>query len=133
MVAVVASVVLGLGLVVAAGLKLAGGARAQAAFGTYGLASARAMRLAWAGAIAAELVLGVGVIAGSELAAYAAALFLTAACAVQAGAIASGRAGRPCACLGARGRLGRDSVTRTALLAAALAILPQLPRAAVPF
>ena len=49
-------------------------------------------------------------------------------CAAQAAALAGGRAGAPCACFGARGRVSRASLARTALLAAALAALPLLPR-----
>jgi hypothetical protein len=39
-----------------------------------------------------------------------------------------GRAGAPCACFGARGRVSQLSVGRAALLAAAFALLPLLPR-----
>ncbi len=46
----------------------------------------------------------------------------------QAVALASGRGGAPCGCFGAGGRIGRASVARSGLLAAALAILPLLPR-----
>jgi hypothetical protein len=42
--------------------------------------------------------------------------------------LVSGRAGAPCACFGGRGRVSRASVGRTALLAAAFAVLPLLPR-----
>ena len=128
MVSVLVCLCLGLVLVVAAGLKAAGGPSAQAAFATYGLKSPRAMKAAWAGVIAAELTLGVLVATGSTAAARAAALFLSAATAAQVAALAAGRAGAPCACFGAKGRLSTRSAGRTAGLAAALALAPLLPR-----
>src|SRR5687767_6941030 len=48
--------------------------------------------------------------------------------AAQAAALMHGRAGAPCACFGARGRVSQVSVGRAALLAAAFALLPLLPR-----
>jgi methylamine utilization protein MauE len=131
MVAVAASLVLGVVLLAAAGLKAAGGPGARAALATYGLEDPRAARWAWGALIAAEAVLGVAVAAGSTAAAYAGGAFMAAACAVQAAALAAGRGGAPCGCFGARGRLGRASVGRAAALAAGLAVLPQLPRAHV--
>jgi len=127
MVSVVAALALGALLLVAAGLKLVQRAATQAALATYGL-HGRAATLAWALLVAGEAALAVGVAAGLDLAAYAAAALLTAFVAAQAVALAQGRAGAPCACLGARGRLGQGSLARAALLAAALAVLPALPR-----
>jgi hypothetical protein len=66
--------------------------------------------------------------AGIDAAAYAAAGLLAVFCAAQAVALATGRGGAPCACFGARGRVSRASLARTALLASALAVLPLLPR-----
>jgi hypothetical protein len=126
MVSVVACLVLGLVLLAAAGLKAFGGAASRAALATYGI-----RRLAWpvwAGLIVVEAVLGVGVAVGLDWATQAAALFMAGACAVQVGAIAAGRTGAPCGCFGARGRVGRGSAGRAALLAGALAVLPLLPR-----
>jgi hypothetical protein len=128
MVAVVVCLVLGLVLVAAAGLKLAGGAAARAALGTYGIRSPRPATATWAGLIGIETVLGVGVGAGSAAAANAAALLMAGATAVQVGAILGGRAGAPCGCLGARGTIGRASAGRAAALAAAFALAPLLPR-----
>jgi hypothetical protein len=128
MVSVVVCLVLGLVLVVAAGLKLVGGASARAAFSTYGIRDPRGAWAVWAGLIGVELVLGVGVGAGSTVAATAAALLMAAATAVQVVAIASGRGGAPCACFGAKGRVGSASAGRAAALAAALALAPLLPR-----
>ena len=128
MVSVVLCLVLGLVLVAAAGSKLAQGATARASLATYGLRDARAAASVWAALIAAELVLGVAVAAGSTPAANAAALLMAAATAVQVGAILSGRTGAPCGCFGAKGTIGRASAGRAAVLAAALALAPILPR-----
>ena len=82
----------------------------------------------WAALIALEIGLGAAVAAGVDAAAQAAALLMAGACVAQVGAIAAGRAGSPCACFGARGRVGQASAGRAAVLAAALALLPILPR-----
>lgn len=126
MVSVVACLVLGLVLVAAAGLKAFNGPGARAALATYGI-----RRLAWpvwAGLIVVEGGLGVGVAAGLDWAATAAAVLMAGACAVQVGAVAAGRSGAPCGCFGAKGRVGSGSAGRAAVLAAALALLPVLPR-----
>jgi len=128
MVSVVVCLILGLVLVAAAGLKAAGGAPARAALSTYGIHSPRAATAVWGALIGVESVLGVAVATGSDAAARAGAIFLSAACAVQIAAILLGRGGQPCGCLGARGTLGSASTGRTALLAAALAVTPILPR-----
>src|SRR3954463_13785993 len=128
MVSVVVCLVLGLVLVAAATLKLAGGARARAALGTYGIRDSRVASAVWGTLIAVELVLGIAVGAGSTLAANAAALLMAGAAAVQVGAILAGRTGAPCGCFGARGTIGKWSAGRAAALAAALALAPLLPR-----
>src|SRR3954471_2571198 len=116
MVSVVVCLVLGLVLLGAAGLKAAGGASARAALTTYGVGSPRVAVAAGAALIAVEVVLGVGVALGAELAARAAALFFSAATAAQVAAMLAGRTGAPCGCLGARGRLGTASAGRAAVL-----------------
>ncbi len=128
MVSVVVCLVLGLALIAAAVLKAAGGPSARAAFATYGLRSPQAMTTAWGAVIAVELGLGAWIAAGSATAARAGALFLAAATAAQVVALAAGRAGAPCACFGAKGRLSPQSAGRTAMLATALALAPLLPR-----
>ena len=125
MVSVVACLVLGLVLLTSAVLKLADPAGTRAALATYGIPARRA---AWGVLVAVEAALGVAVAAGLDAAAYAAALLLALFCGAQAVALASGRGGAPCACFGARGRISRASVARAALLAAAFAVLPLLPR-----
>jgi hypothetical protein len=129
MVSVVACLALGLVLVAAAALKLAGGPAARAALATYGLVG-RPASAAWAALIAAEAALGVAVGAGLGWAARAAALLAAGGALAQVGALAAGRAGAPCGCFGARGRVGNASVGRALALAAALALVPVLPRSA---
>jgi len=128
MVSVVACLVLGFVLLASAVLKLADGAGSRAALATYGVRSAPAARAVWALLVTVEAGLAVAVGAGVDAAAYAAGGLLALFCAAQAVALASGRGGAPCACFGARGRISRASVGRAALLAAAFAALPLLPR-----
>jgi hypothetical protein len=128
MVSVLVSLVLGLVLVAAAVLKAAGGPAARAALATYGVRSPNTAFAVWGGLIAVEAVLGVAVIVGLPWAAPAAALLMAGACAAQVAAILAGRTGAPCACFGARGKVGRGSAGRAALLAAAFALVPLLPR-----
>jgi hypothetical protein len=127
MVSVVACLVLGLVLVGAAASKLAGGAAARAALATYGLRGSVAWA-GWAALIGAETALGVLVGAGLGWAAEAAALLMCGAAGAQLAALLAGRGGAPCGCFGARGRLGSASVGRAVALAAALALVPVLPR-----
>jgi hypothetical protein len=128
MVSVVACLVLGFALLASAVLKLTDPAGTRAALATYGVRNEQLARVLWGALVGAETVLAVGVGAGSAAAAYAAAGLLAVFCAAQAAALAAGRVGAPCACFGARGRVSRASLARTALLAAALAALPLLPR-----
>jgi hypothetical protein len=128
MVSVVACLVLGLILITSAVLKVADARGTRAALATYGIRSQELARVAWVALVAVEAALGVAVAAGVDAAAYAAGALLALFCAAQATALASGRGGAPCACFGARGRVSRGSVARAALLAAAFAALPLLPR-----
>ena len=128
MVSVVACLVLGLVLLASAVLKLVDPAGTRAALATYGVRREDVARALWGALVAVEAALAVTVGAGIDAAAFAAAGLLAVFCAAQAVALATGRGGAPCACFGARGRVSRGSLARTALLAAALAILPLLPR-----
>lgn len=128
MLAVVASLALALVLLGSAGLKLAAGPSARSALATYGIPDGNAGGVVWAALVALEAGLAVGVAAGSDRAAWAAAGLLTLFTAAQVVALMNGRAGAPCACFGARGRVGRASAGRAALLAIAFAILPLLDR-----
>jgi len=130
MLSVVASLILALVLLVSAGLKLAGGPEARAALATYGIRGEPWAGVVWAALAAVEAGLAVGVAVGSAGAAYAAALLLAGFAVAQAVVLLQGRAGAPCACFGARGRVSQVSLGRAALLASAFAILPQLPRGA---
>jgi hypothetical protein len=84
-----------------------------------------AILLAVAGA---EVALAAGVAAGLDVAALAAAAFLAAGATLLWRALRAGRAGAPCGCFGARSRVSRLAVARAALLAAAFAALPLVPR-----
>jgi hypothetical protein len=125
---VVASLLLALVLLGSAGLKLAGGPSTRAALATYGIRGEPWTGVAWAALVAVEAGLALGVAAGSEPAAWAAAGLFALFAAAQATALMHGRAGAPCACFGARGRVSHTSVGRAALLASAFAVLPLLPR-----
>jgi hypothetical protein len=85
----------------------------------------------WAAVIVVESGLGAAVAVGLDWGARGAALLMAGACAAQVGAIAVGRAGAPCGCFGARGRVGRSSAAWAALLAGVFAVLPVLPRGEV--
>src|SRR3954463_10599194 len=127
MASVVLSLALSLVLLVAALLKLAGGARARAALATYGL-HGRAAATAWGGLIAAEVAIAAGVLAGIEAAAWAGAGLLAAMTVAQAVALTSGRGGAPCGCFGAGGGGGGGTSARSGLRATGFALLPLQPR-----
>ncbi|MBS1868273.1 MAG: hypothetical protein JSS99_01265 [Actinobacteria bacterium] len=127
MLATIADVALGLVLLGSAGAKLAAPARTRAALATFGLRAPRARSLAWGAAVAAEALLGVGVAAGIDAAAWAAAGLMLAFAALLARALRAGKAGQPCGCLGARSRVTRGALARTLALAAAYAALPLVP------
>jgi hypothetical protein len=129
MLATIADVVLGLVLLGSAGAKLAAPARTRAALVTFGLTSPHARALAWSGAVAAEALLGIGVAAGLDAAAWAAALLMLTFAALLARALRAGKAGQPCGCLGARSRVTRAALMRALALAAAYALLPLVPHA----
>ena len=78
--------------------------------------------------IGVEGALAVGVAAGLDAAALGAAAFLLVGAALLARALRAGRGGAPCGCFGARSRISRVAVARSALLAAAFAALPLVPR-----
>ena len=127
MLEVAARLVLGGLLAGAAVAKLASPASSRAALATFGVDGRRAQAAAWALLICAELGLAAGVIAGGAMAAYLAAALMAALAATMVGAILRGRAGAPCACFGARSKVGWPAVARNALLALAFAALPALP------
>ena len=98
----------------------------QAALATYGIGGAGARRMAWGAVVALELALAAGLALGSNAAAYAAgALFAGFALALVV-ALARGRRGQPCGCLGARSRVGWPAVVRAGALAGVCAAAPAL-------
>jgi hypothetical protein len=130
MLAVVASIVLALVLAAAAGLKLTSGPAARAALATYGIRDETLASIAWAALGALEAGLAIGVATGAPGAEYAAAGLFAGFTGAQSAALVKGRAGAPCGCFGARGRISRASAGRAALLAVAFAVLPMLDRRA---
>ncbi len=128
MLAVALSLVLAVVLLVSAGMKLASGPAGRAALATYGIRGEPLASVAWAALGALEAGLAVCLAVGAEGAAWAAAALFTVFCAGQAIVLMQGRAGAPCACFGTKGRIGRASIARAGLLAAAAAALPLLDR-----
>ena len=114
-----AGLLLALVLAVSAVAKLVDGAGARVALATYGIRRPAAARAAWGSLVIVELALAAGLAAGSRPLGWAAAALLAAFALAQAAALATGRAGAPCACFGARGRLSSRSLMRSAVLAAA--------------
>ncbi|MFL5818362.1 MAG: MauE/DoxX family redox-associated membrane protein [Conexibacter sp.] len=127
MLATIADVVLGLVLLGSAGAKLAAPVRTRAALATFGLRTARARAVVWAGAILAEAALAIGVALGLDAAAWAASALMLGFAALLATALRNGRAGQPCGCLGARSRVTPLALVRALVLAAAFALLPLVP------
>jgi hypothetical protein len=124
---VVARLILG-GLLAGTALaKLAGPRSSRSALATFGVSDASAQWVVWATVVATELGLGVGVIAGADVAAVGAAGLMLAFAGLLVGAIMRGRAGAPCACFGARSTVGWPQVARNLGLAAAFAAIPFLP------
>jgi len=127
MLATVMDVVLGLVLLGSATAKLAARVRTRAALATFGLRTSAARAAAWTSAVVAELALGVAVVLGADVAAWAAAGLMLAFATLLARALQRGRAGQPCGCLGARSRVSPLALVRTLVLAAAYALLPLVP------
>ena len=113
---------LGVALLVAAGLKVADRTSTAVAAGTFGLHGGAA-RAIWLPLAALEALLAAGLLAGWRPAAWAAAGVLAAFAVAQAAAIVVGHGGAPCGCFGARGRISSGSILRTSLLAAGAMLL----------
>ena len=114
-------------LLAAAAAKLVSGRVSREALRSYGITSSPLQAVLWAAAIAAEAGLAVALAAGVPGAAEAAAGLLASFALALWVAIARGRTGAPCGCLGGRSKIGPLAVTRAALLAAGFASLPFLP------
>ena len=128
MLTLLASLVAGSALLAAAAMKVAEPAGSRVALATYGVAG-RVAAPVWSMLVAVELVLGGLVLAGWRPAAAAAAALLAGFALVQAGALALGRAGAPCGCLGTRGRVSARSVARALALAGVAALAAAGPAA----
>src|SRR5947208_2942201 len=113
-------------LAAAAVAKLVSPRRSQAALASFAPPTARGPLVAWALITAVELALGAGVAAGSTQAAYAAGALMVSFAAVLVAEIWRGHAGRPCACFGARGKVGWPAVVRNVVLGALFLALPSL-------
>jgi hypothetical protein len=120
-------IVLAAVLVAASVAKLASPRSSSAALSTFGIRGNRTRWAAWAILIAAELALAAGVAAGLDLAAYLAAGLMAVFGAAMLAALQRGRAGAPCACFGARSRVGWPAVARNLVLSFAFLALPLLP------
>jgi hypothetical protein len=119
---------LGLGIVLA-GAALAKLVRAResiAGLASFGFTGGPLRPLAWAGLIAVELSLAVGVLLGSDPAAFAASGLMLLFAALTAGAIFRGRAGSPCPCFGPHSRVSWLGVLRNLALAVGFALVPLL-------
>ena len=114
-------------LLVAAAAKLVSGRSGREALRSYEIAKPGLRAALWAATIGAETSLALAVAAGLPGATEAAAGLLAFFTLALVLAIARGRAGAPCGCLGGRSRIGWPGVGRAALLAAAFAVLPFLP------
>ena len=128
MLSVALSIVLALVLLVSAGMKLAAGPAGRAVLATYGIRGEPLASVTWAALGAIEAGLAVVLLAGAEGAAWATAALFTLFCVAQGVVLMQGRGGAPCGCFGSKGRVGRASVGRAALLAVAAAVLPLLNR-----
>jgi hypothetical protein len=118
---VLASAVAGAVLLAAAAMKVAEPAASRVALSTYGVRG-WAAGPAWAALVAVEAVLGVALLTGVRAAALGAAALLAGFAGAQVVALAAGRGGAPCGCLGAHGRISGASVARAALLAGVAAV-----------
>ena len=92
-------------LVVAAVLKIRDPVRGAAALATYGIGPERVRSVTFAVIVACELALAGALVASAPWAAAAAVAVFGVFALVSAGALAAGRAGRPCACFGGGSRL----------------------------
>jgi hypothetical protein len=128
MASVVVSLVLALVLLGSAALKLTDGAGTRAALGTYGIRDPLLARVVWGGLVGVELVLAALVAAGVEPAMWAGAVLFAGFAGAQSAVLVSGGGGAPCACFGARGRVGRASVARAGGPAVVFAALPLVDR-----
>lgn len=129
--AVIAGLILFVVLVVSAAAKAVDGVGTRAALATYGVKRPAVAGSLWMAVVGSELLLALGLLAGVRAAAWATAALLAVFVLAQLAALARGRAGAPCGCLGARGRLSRGSVLRAAGLAGLALFVAASPRPAL--
>lgn len=113
----------GLILVAAAALKLANPTAAREGLATFGFSTRAAQAAGLWTLVAAEVAIGIGVIAGITDAIWLAAVLTACFALAGIGAIMRGQAGKPCGCFGARSTVGWPQVLRSALLAAGFTAL----------
>lgn len=94
---------------------------------THGFRTPLTRRLAFAFVVVAETALALGVALGSDEAAYAAAALMAMFALTLGAELLRGKAGEPCGCFGADGKVGWPAIARNLALAAAFAALPSLP------
>ena len=111
----------------AAVAKLASPSAGREALAGFGFESPAARTIGFWSLVAVELVLAVGLLAGSTEAAIAGAGLMAMFGLVMASAIARGKAGEPCGCFGAHSRIGWGGVARNFALAAGFAAVAVLP------
>lgn len=109
-------------LVLSAGLKFADRTGTTVAFSTYSIGARYARPAVWA-LIGWEIALAAALLAGWAPGVVVAAATVAVLTAVQLVALATGRGGMPCGCMGGSGRLSLWSILRAGALAAALAWL----------
>jgi hypothetical protein len=124
---VLARLVGGAILIGSAVAKLASPRRSREALGVFVPGRPRLAAAAWAAVVLVELALGALILAGVSAASYAAALLMLGFSGHLVVEIGRGRAGAPCGCFGARGKVGWPAVARSVALAALFAALPSLP------
>ncbi|MCW2976756.1 MAG: methylamine utilization protein MauD [Actinomycetia bacterium] len=107
-------------------MKVANGASSRAALLGWGLKTGRSRWAGWSVLVAVETALAVGLAVDIRGAAEAAAVVFAGFALAIGVALGRGRAGAPCGCFGSRSSIGRLSLTRAVVLAAASASVPAL-------
>jgi uncharacterized membrane protein YphA (DoxX/SURF4 family) len=110
----------------AAVAKLRSPRESAAAMDTYGFQSAPARWATFALATIAEIGLAIGVAAGNDTAALAAAALMALFALTLISTLMQGRAGKPCGCFGAGSTVSWSTIARNAALAVGFAALALL-------
>lgn len=107
-------------------LKLVNGASIRAALASWGLETPRSRWVGWIVLVAAETALAAGLALDVRRAAEATAVVFAGFALAIGVALVRGRAGAPCGCFGSGSSIGRASLARALVLAAASATVPAL-------